>query len=307
MRITATALMIAGLLAGCAAPVVPPVPGEAVVSEAPGAACDRLAGAPDDKAKVGPGVPFDDIDRPAATAACRAAVAQQPDNARLHFQLGRALNTQDDVGARREYAAAVDRHYVYAYANLGYLMLRGVGGPRDIPSARAVLQQGVDAGDLESMYALGDSLATGRGGSRDVAAGMRLMQHAADAGLPSALDGLAWYIVRHNGRLSDARRYAEAAVASDPNSSNSLDTLAYVLLRMGDPAGALVLETRATGLDPKDVGIHDRRGDMLAALGRKPEAIAEWEQALALPTPNSYDEDLFTAAQTGRKISHAMR
>src|SRR5215470_15693367 len=62
-------------------------------------ACDRLAASPYDK--VLPtgiqGVPFEQVDAPAAIEACRAALAARPDDVRLVFQLARAL--QKDGGA----------------------------------------------------------------------------------------------------------------------------------------------------------------------------------------------------------------
>jgi len=54
-------------------------------------ACDRLAAHPQDPDKVTPGVSTSDVDRPAAIAACRAAVAEDPKTVRYTYQLARVL------------------------------------------------------------------------------------------------------------------------------------------------------------------------------------------------------------------------
>jgi hypothetical protein len=61
--------------------------------------CDRLAASPYDKARPTAiqGVPFEQVNAPAAIEACRVALAARPDDARLAFQLARAL--QKDGGA----------------------------------------------------------------------------------------------------------------------------------------------------------------------------------------------------------------
>jgi tetratricopeptide (TPR) repeat protein len=52
--------------------------------------CDRLAAHYDDPERVGEGVGRSAMDKPAAIAACRRAVAEDPENPRLQYQLGRA-------------------------------------------------------------------------------------------------------------------------------------------------------------------------------------------------------------------------
>lgn len=73
---------------------VPPLYGKAA-AKAPAAAvvtdCDRLASHPEDPDSVAPGVPSAKVDVPKAIAACTAAVADDPTNARLRYQLARVL------------------------------------------------------------------------------------------------------------------------------------------------------------------------------------------------------------------------
>ena len=52
--------------------------------------CDRLASHGRDPGHVAPAVSSSGMDKPAAIAACQRAVAADPDNPRLNYQLGRA-------------------------------------------------------------------------------------------------------------------------------------------------------------------------------------------------------------------------
>ena len=54
-------------------------------------ACDVLAAHPADPDKVASGVSKSAMDKPRAIEACRAAVAAEPNNARLTYQLARAM------------------------------------------------------------------------------------------------------------------------------------------------------------------------------------------------------------------------
>ena len=59
-------------------------------------ACDWEVGHPSDPDRVGPGVGSGEVDTARAIAACRAAIEREPDTARFHYQLGRALVYQAD-------------------------------------------------------------------------------------------------------------------------------------------------------------------------------------------------------------------
>ena len=88
-------------------------------------ACDRLAGHPDDPEHVaaggrGPG----EIDLPAAIAACREAVAEDPDNPRLNYQLGRVYGYSGDHAQGDPYrAVALRAGYPQALFVYGYIRL----------------------------------------------------------------------------------------------------------------------------------------------------------------------------------------
>jgi TPR repeat protein len=93
----------------------------AVVTE-----CDRLAAHPNDPDRVTAGVPERQVDTAAAIAACKIAVAAEPGNGRLNYQLARALGY---AGRGKEAAtfrdAAVRADYPQALFVVGYIHLFG--------------------------------------------------------------------------------------------------------------------------------------------------------------------------------------
>jgi hypothetical protein len=88
--------------------------------------CDRLAAHPDDPNKVSPGFEKVDIDLPAAIVACELAVARDPGNPRLRYQLGRVYGYSgqgEKAGVHREAAVAAD--YPQALYVIGLLYMNG--------------------------------------------------------------------------------------------------------------------------------------------------------------------------------------
>lgn len=88
--------------------------------------CDVLAAHPDDPNKVAPGVSQSGMDKPAAIAACEVAVAADPENPRLRYQLGRAYGYSglgEKSFVHRKIAIAAD--YPQALFVNGYLHLLG--------------------------------------------------------------------------------------------------------------------------------------------------------------------------------------
>ena len=83
MRLTRAGLLLVTLLCGWY-----PILG---LSDEAITECDRLTAHPSDPDHVGEGVPSSAVVTHLAIPACRAAVAAEPDNPRLHYQLGRAL------------------------------------------------------------------------------------------------------------------------------------------------------------------------------------------------------------------------
>ncbi len=96
--------------------------------------CDRLAANPPDPDRITTGVERADVDIPAAIAACRLAVAAQPDVARFSYQLGRVLFYDGQINAALEsFGRAIELDYRQAKFLVGLIMTRGYDGvPQDI-------------------------------------------------------------------------------------------------------------------------------------------------------------------------------
>ena len=138
-----SATIAAGLLAGVL--LAPATEGAALKFDAGRysqavTGCDRLASHPDDPYKVAPGVERSNIDLPAAIAACELAVAREPGNPRLRYQLGRVYgySGQGEKGVvHREAAVAAD--YPQALFVIGYLHLDGLNKASKDPCRAAEL------------------------------------------------------------------------------------------------------------------------------------------------------------------------
>lgn len=110
--------------------------------------CDIEAAHPSDPDRVGPGRSSDDVDTDRAIAACKRAVAEEPDVARFHYQLGRALVYRADASgadsskgiAHLKYAA--DQDYTQALFVLG-LMHRRAG---DVCASEPLTKKAADQG-----------------------------------------------------------------------------------------------------------------------------------------------------------------
>jgi TPR repeat protein len=98
--------------------------------------CDRLAGSPTDPNRAGAGVGLYGIEPIEAIAACEKALAADPHNPRLLFNLGRAYDagsldgkpSQQKVQAGRSIKAAADQGYAAAQIELAAYYWYGLGG-----------------------------------------------------------------------------------------------------------------------------------------------------------------------------------
>jgi hypothetical protein len=110
--------------------------------------CDRLAAHPSDPDRVAPGVAQRSVDLPAAIAACQAAVAADPANPRLNYQLGRVLAYAGRGRESRPYRqAAVAAGYPQALFVVGFITLFGLNEePRDPCRAADLVRRSALAG-----------------------------------------------------------------------------------------------------------------------------------------------------------------
>jgi hypothetical protein len=112
--------------------------------------CDTLAAHPSDPDKLTTGVSQPDLlaaGAEKAIAACRAAVAADPDNPRLNYQLARSLGYSGrgaEASPYREKAVAGD--YPQALFVVGFVHLTGQGAPKDVCKAAPLIRRSALAG-----------------------------------------------------------------------------------------------------------------------------------------------------------------
>jgi len=100
-------------------------------------------------------------------------------------------------------------------------------------------------------------------------------------GQPSVLNYLGYSLVEQKMKLDEALAMIEQAVAERPESGYIVDSLGWVLYRLGRYDDAIVHMERAAELMPVDPVVNDHLGDVLWAVGRKREAEFQWQRALS--------------------------
>lgn len=107
---------------------------------------------------------------------------------------------------------------------------------------------------------------------------------------PQVLNYLGYTMVEKHINLDEALGMIERAVAAEPQSGYIVDSLGWVLYRLGRYDEAIVHMERAAELMPTDPVVNDHLGDVLWAVGRRVEARFQWKRALSLhesePSPD---------------------
>jgi tetratricopeptide (TPR) repeat protein len=99
------------------------------------------------------------------------------------------------------------------------------------------------------------------------------------------LNYLGYSLVEMKTNLDEALDMIERAVAGEPDSGYIVDSLGWVLYRLGRYDEALVQMERAVELLPVDPVLNDHLGDVYWAVGRKREAEFQWHRALSFIGP----------------------
>lgn len=288
----------------------------AVAQTSPLEWCDALAAHPNDPQRTTPGVAHGEIDVDGALPACEAAAQQNPDLARIQFQFARVLDRMGrDQDAVAHYRLAVERGSIAAMANLGLMVAEGRGLPQSDPAegvewfrraaergyplaylylghayafghgvtrsdAAAVLwyRRAADSGLAAALVALASLIEQGRGTAQDEDEAARLLTRAAEQGLPDAYNNLAW-LHATRGRLDEARDAALRAYDLDSQNPAYADTLAYIMLRAGQPEIALPLAEFAAASEQENPQYLERFGDALLGVGQRERAREAWRRA----------------------------
>ncbi|MGY6627591.1 MAG: hypothetical protein ACXIVL_03680 [Oceanicaulis sp.] len=126
--------------------------------------CDRLASHPDDPERVTDGVAQGDVDLEAARAACEAAVAGDPGNPRLNYQLARV----NGYAGRHEEGqpfrdTALRAGYPQSLFVVGYIRLTGWDGrPDDACYGGELIRRSARAGRFAGLVGFPHYVVTGR-------------------------------------------------------------------------------------------------------------------------------------------------
>ena len=93
--------------------------------------------------------------------------------------------------------------------------------------------------------------------------------------------GYMW--AEHGMKLEKARELIEKAVKAQPRNGAYLDSLAWVLFKLNQPAEALPYAIKAAELtEEPDAVLYDHLGDIYSALKQPEKAREAWRKSLAL-------------------------
>lgn len=108
---------------------------------------------------------------------------------------------------------------------------------------------------------------------------------------PYVLNYLGYSWVEHGIHLDKALTMIETAVKLRPEDGYIVDSMGWVLFRLGRYAEAVPHLERAVELRPSDPTINDHLGDAYWRVGRENEARFQWDRALVLkPSPEEARE-----------------
>ena len=106
---------------------------------------------------------------------------------------------------------------------------------------------------------------------------------------PQVLNYLGYSMVEKQINLAEALDMIERAVAARPDSGFIVDSLGWVLYRLGRYGEAVAHMERAVELMAVDPVVNDHLGDVYWAVGRKREAEFQWSRALSFVDSTEVD------------------
>lgn len=92
------------------------------------------------------------------------------------------------------------------------------------------------------------------------------------------LNNYSYFLSLRNEKLENARQMAERLIKRHPNNPTYLDTYAWVLYKMGNYTGARKYLEQAVAISD-DATLVEHYGDVLFKLGKKEEAVSQWQKA----------------------------
>jgi Flp pilus assembly protein TadD len=116
---------------------------------------------------------------------------------------------------------------------------------------------------------------------------------------PLVLNYLGYSWVEMGENLAEAQAMIEKAVEQRPGDGYIVDSLGWVLYRLGDFAGAAEQMEKAVELKPADPVVNDHFGDALWMIGRRFEARFQWKRALSFEPEETDAERIRRKLATG--------
>ena len=108
-----------------------------------------------------------------------------------------------------------------------------------------------------------------------------------DADFESVLNNYSYNLAVRGENLAKALEMSTHLVELNPSSPTFIDTHAWVLYKNGKLDEALKYMDDAIAKDNLNAVYYDHRGDIKFSLGKKDEALSDWEKALELDPENS--------------------
>ena len=116
---------------------------------------------------------------------------------------------------------------------------------------------------------------------------------------PYVLNYLGYTLADRNEELEEARQLISEAVEQMPENGAFVDSLGWVLYRLGEYDEAVTQMELAIRLEPQDPVVMDHLGDVYWMVDRKREAVYQWQRALAYTND---DDEYIDEARIMRKL-----
>jgi len=113
-----------------------------------------------------------------------------------------------------------------------------------------------------------------------------------------ALNYLGYMWAERGENLSEARVMIAKALKLEPENAAFLDSMAWVLFKLNQPAEALEYQLKALKYQKEpDATLHDHLGDIYAALKQHDKARDQWKHALTIEPSEAIQQKLKAASQ----------
>jgi Tfp pilus assembly protein PilF len=216
----------------------------------------------------------------AAEAAFRQAIALQPEHVMAHFGLGTILadrGESDEALQHLRTAVTIDAHHVGVRVQLGVLLLQRGRDADARAQLEAALREDPAAHDARAALA---TIAAKEGRLED--AERWLLEVVREAPELAAARYQLGLLREKQGDRNAAERELRMALRYDPGLAAAQLALGNLLARAGDVAAAEAAYREAARLAPRSAETHFAWGNLLARSRRIDEAIAAFRAALEI-------------------------